>query len=345
MAFYLWGHGGSRHHGSEALIRGLCTLLSQPPDVFSLCPEEDWQYGLTHLAGVYRQEDTLPLPTGQGNTYVELCGSFSQGFSAKQMKALEKSGDKVLLFGYCPKETISPAELRRLEKAYAIFVWDKRSLCLLQRAKLGEKTYLCPNPALLSPAETQSFPEETLGIHISPLLFRMEYRDGIVFAAYQQLMDWILTNTSYHIALIPCTVKALCNDYLPLQLLWERFAHTGRVTLIPDGDCRKIAGAIGACRLFLGADDWGALAACSACVPSLRIGCTPGAVSLAGAVLGDPRKAVLPVGQIRRPEDLTRQFQQFSQGQEQIRRQLKHALPGLRTRACSTAPLLRQLVG
>lgn len=345
MAFYLWGHGGSRHHGSEALIRGLCTLLPQPPDVFSLCPEEDWQYGLAHLAGVYRQEDSLPLPLGRGNTYVELCGSFSQSLSEKQRNTLEKSGTSLVLFGYCPRENISPAERKRLQKADAIFVWDRRSLSLLQKAKLGEKTYLSPNPALLSPAEARSFPEETIGIHISPLLFHLEYRDGIIFAAYQQLMAWILANTSYHIALIPCTVKALCNDYLPLQLLWESFAHTGRVTMIPDGDCRKIAGAIGGCRLFLGADDWGMLAACSACVPALRIGCTPAAVSLAQELLGDPRKSVLPVGQIHRPEDLIMQFQRFCRQREEIHRQLKHTIPGFRTRAAGAASLLRQLAG
>ena len=77
----------------------------------------------------------------------------------------------------------------------------------------------------------------TIGLNVSPLVIQKESREGIVYANFVYMIQWILEHTACAVALIPHVVWESNDDRTVLRKLYEEFSDTGRVVLIEDCNC------------------------------------------------------------------------------------------------------------
>lgn len=201
---------------------------------------------------------------------------------------------------------------------------------------------LCyPDPAFTLQKRELPLPEgfaegNTVGINVSPMIQDNEKESGITMECYEALIQYIIENTGFQIALIPHVVWARNDDRKPIHTLYEKFKDTGRVVEIEDGTCEELKGYISRCRLFVGARTHAAIAAYSSCVPTLVVGYSVKARGIARDLFGQEEHYVLPVQSLRNRDDLVKEFQWLSSQEKEIREKLEKKMPDYRNRASET---------
>ena len=201
---------------------------------------------------------------------------------------------------------------------------------------------LCyPDPAFTLQKKEMPLPEgfaegNTVGINVSPMIQDNEKESGITMECYEALIQYIIENTGFQIALIPHVVWARNDDRKPIHTLFEKFKDTGRVVEIGDGTCEELKGYISRCRLFVGARTHATIAAYSSCVPTLVVGYSVKARGIARDLFGQEEHYVLPVQSLRNRDDLVKEFQWLSSQEKEIREKLEKKMPDYRNRALET---------
>lgn len=201
---------------------------------------------------------------------------------------------------------------------------------------------LCyPDPAFTLQKRELPLPEgfaegNTVGINVSPMIQDNEKESGITMECYEALIQYIIENTGFQIALIPHVVWARNDDRKPIHTLFEKFKDTGRVVEIGDGTCEELKGYISRCRLFVGARTHATIAAYSSCVPTLVVGYSVKARGIARDLFGQEEHYVLPVQSLRNRDDLVKEFQWLSSREKEIREKLEKKMPDYRNKASET---------
>lgn len=201
---------------------------------------------------------------------------------------------------------------------------------------------LCyPDPAFTLQKRELPLPEgfaegNTVGINVSPMIQDNEKESGITMECYEALIQYIIENTGFQIALIPHVVWTRNDDRKPIHTLYEKFKDTGRVVEIGDGTCEELKGYISRCRLFVGARTHATIAAYSSCVPTLVVGYSVKARGIARDLFGQEEHYVLPVQSLRNRDDLVKEFQWLSSQEKEIREKLEKKMPDYRNRALET---------
>ena len=201
---------------------------------------------------------------------------------------------------------------------------------------------LCyPDPAFTLLKKELPLPEgfaegNTVGINVSPMIQDNEKESGITMECYEALIQYIIENTGFQIALIPHVVWARNDDRKPIHTLYEKFKDTGRVVEIGDGTCEELKGYISRCRLFVGARTHATIAAYSSCVPTLVVGYSVKARGIARDLFGQEEHYVLPVQSLRNRDDLVKEFQWLSSQEKEIREKLEKKIPDYRNLALET---------
>lgn len=201
---------------------------------------------------------------------------------------------------------------------------------------------LCyPDPAFTLQKRELPLPEgfaegNTVGINVSPMIQDNEKESGITMECYEALIQYIIENTGFQIALIPHVVWARNDDRKPIHTLFEKFKDTGRVVEIGDGTCEELKGYISRCRLFVGARTHATIAAYSSCVPTLVVGYSVKARGIARDLFGQEEHYVLPVQSLRNRDDLVKEFQWLLSQEKEIREKLEKKMPDYRNLALET---------
>lgn len=201
--------------------------------------------------------------------------------------------------------------------------------------------YCYPDPAFTLLKKEAALPEgfaegNTIGINVSPMIKDNESRPGIVMENYQALLSYIIEHTDMQIALIPHVVWDRNDDREPVHALYEAFKGTGRVVEIPDGSCQELKGYISRLRFFVGARTHATIAAYSSLVPTLVVGYSVKARGIARDLFGTEENYVIPVQELKTPEDLVKGFLWLKEQEEEIRLALKKVMPAYQQRAMQT---------
>lgn len=208
---------------------------------------------------------------------------------------------------------------------------------------------LCyPDPAFTLQKKELPLPEEfaegnTVGINVSPMIQDNEKESGITMECYEALIQYIIENTGFQIALIPHVVWTRNDDRKPIHTLYEKFKDTGRVVEIGDGTCEELKGYISRCRLFVGARTHATIAAYSSCVPTLVVGYSVKARGIARDLFGQEEHYVLPVQSLRNRDDLVKEFQWLLSQEKEIREKLEKKMPDYRNLALETGKEIDRL--
>lgn len=381
MKKVLFLHGGSGNHGCEAIIRTTSKILGGPEDVvlWSFNKDEDEKYGAAEsVERIYRSEEMkkgspayfealfrrklLRQPQANLEVFIKKLFSNSVAFSvggdnycypwsAKQGAELDrvirKAGAKTVFWGCSVDEEFITPEVREdLEQFDLITVRETISYRILKQ--INPNTVLVADPAFLLDKTELPLPENfiegnTVGINISPMI--MDYGDGgLIRENYEKLIEYILDQTDMNVCLIPHVIWEANNDLEPIELLYQKYGHTGRVSKIGDHNCTELKGFISRCRFFVGARTHATIAAYSSCVPTLVVGYSVKAKGIALDLFGTDENYVLPVQDLRSKERLTDAFIWIQKQETVIRQQLQAIMPEYTKQAWKAKDYLEEIL-
>lgn len=170
-------------------------------------------------------------------------------------------------------------------------------------------------------------PNKTIGLNISPLIMNYQNDGDIILENCQKLIEYILEEFDYTIALIPHVVWEQSDDRQVLNKLYEMYKYTDRVILIEDHNCMELKDIISKCRFFIGARTHATIAAYSSCVPTLALGYSVKSRGIAKDLFGTDEDYVIPVQNLKDGNDLKRSFQWLLKNEEKIKNHLIKIMP------------------
>lgn len=365
--YFLVNHGGSANHGCESLVRTVNTLLGGKNTLMSDSPEEDFRYGLNDIINVlpatssiskvstdfvsaytrlklrkdYTYMDVLPylnpIRAMNENTVAVSVGGDIYCYDDYRKyilihRELAKKHKTVLLGCSLEKHLFDDSEFMEDMKSYThISARESLTYSFLREAGFTNISF-APDTAFTLPEIELPLPKgfienNTIGINVSPLIERKEIKSGIVRENYRQLIEYILMNTDFSLALFPHVIWNDNDDRTILKDFYEAYKGSERVVLIDDHNCMELKGFISRCRIFIGARTHATIAAYSSCVPTLVVGYSVKSKGIAADLFGTDKNYVLPVQAMESANDLTEGFRQILNWEGSIREHLKKKMP------------------
>lgn len=249
---------------------------------------------------------------------------------AAENALLKQRGAKTVLWGCSVEPELTKDPVIAADLAGFDLITARESISYEALKKVNPNTVLVADPAFTLERKDLPLPGgwvdgKMIGINASPLI--LQSGDGeLVMEAYKNLIRRILETTDCSVALIPHVVWENNDDRVPLNVLYDAFAETGRVILIDDHNCMELKGYIARCRMFIGARTHATIAAYSSCVPTLVLGYSVKSRGIARDLFGTEENYVLPVQQLSDADALARGFDWLLENEEEIRRHLSSVM-------------------
>lgn len=246
---------------------------------------------------------------------------------------LNKKGTKTILWGATLSEKFMTADvIEDLNRYSLICVRETDSLELLKKHSIKTEIVFSPDPAFaLKTEETQweDCNKDIIGINISPYVFDCS-ENNIGLKNYVTLINWILKETNFDIALIPHVVypNIRNNDMIFAEKLKEFFANEERVFAIGDTyNCCQIKSLISKCKLFVGARTHSTIAAYSTGVPTLVVGYSEKSIGIAKDLFGTAEGYVCSLQNMVEENQLLHDFKNLLNNEKYVREFLKNRIP------------------
>lgn len=380
--FVMFPHGGSGNHGCEAIVRTTERLIGENEKIlFSNAPEEDYKYYSTINSKVCSPQQLIsrfswsyihalvnyhlrfnkdafdilnfkPIISECDKKSILLSiGGDNYCYGENEYiylvnRCARKKGTRTILWG-CSVEPSAISEKMEIDlKGYDLIV-ARESITYDALVKINENTVLYPDPAFTLEKEQGQMPARLgdkpfVGINLSPMIQGKESIPGIAMENYKHLVEKILEQTDYDIALIPHVVWSHNDDRVPLIELNEAFKDTGRVFLIEDQNCMQLKDIISKCRFFVGARTHATIAAYSTQVPTLVVGYSVKARGIAKDLFGTEEHYVIPVQGLKNREDLLHAFNWMQEHEQFIREKLADVMPAYIEKAFAASKLLKK---
>lgn len=221
---------------------------------------------------------------------------------------------------------------------------------LLSAGISKEKIRLMSDPAFTLKMQDVTLPKifeegKMIGLNLSPLVINCGPDGRIAMNNYLKLVDYILNQTDFKIALIPHVYTENTEDMLPLKDIYNRYKSTDRLVLFSEKyNCMQLKYIISKCRMVVVARTHASIAAYSTCVPTLVVGYSVKAKGIARDIFGTYENYVLPVQSLKSADELTNAFKWLMQNEEGIRHHLQSFMPGYIEKAWQAGEEVKMLI-
>ncbi len=360
----LYMHTGSGNHGCEAIIRTTAKLFDAPANtiLWSQSREEDEKYGAANCFEKVVVSEEIPKYSRsyfealfqrkilknnkanfeifirdlfKGNVAVSVggdnyCYPWSVKYGVEWNKEIRKHASKTVFWGCSVEEQfLSPEVKEDLSKFDLITAREPITYSLLR--KYNSNTIKVADPAFLLEREDLPLPEgfiegNTIGINISPLISKYASEEVIV-KNYEELIRFIIKETSMNVCLIPHVVWSQNDDSLLNERLYKTFKDTERIVKVDDCNCQQLKGYIARCRLFIGARTHATIAAYSSRIPTLVVGYSVKSRGIAEDLFGTDEGYVIPVQSLKENQDLQSAFTHILINESSIKDRLEKRMP------------------
>lgn len=245
---------------------------------------------------------------------------------------IKKKGAKLVLWG-C---SVEPSSIDDSAIANDLHSFDlitaRESISYNALKKVNDNTVLVSDPAFTLPKINLPLPKgwkkgKMIGINASPLIIENGKNAKTVYEAYRLLIEYIIKETEYNVALIPHVIAEGNNDYEVLKKLYDEIEFKDRLVLIGDHNCLELKGFISRCSFFIGARTHATIAAYSTCVPTLVLGYSVKSRGIAKDLFGDYQNYVLPVQDMNDSRELLDSFKWVMKHEKDIKSHLKEIMP------------------
>lgn len=234
--------------------------------------------------------------------------------------------------------------LKDLEKYKLITARETLTYGLLKQKLNKPQIEYVPDTAFILPTSEVSLPlgferDRTIGINISPVIVTNAYDDSLL-NYFLELVNYIIKNTNYQIALIPHVVISGNDDRIALQEVYNKCIDKSRVIMIEDANSTVLKGYISKCKLFIGARTHSTIAAYSSFIPTLTIGYSIKSIGIAQDLFGSYENYVQPVQLLKSSDQLIDSFKWLEKNQNFIREKLEKKVPNFIERIGEAKELL-----
>lgn len=376
----LYYHGGSGNHGCEAIVRGTKKILDTDMVLYSMRADEDEKYGLNkiiklqkdsvnrirqnsfwdYMCRIHRKiTGNTVLRTKlerydffkevrPGDIYLSIGGDnyCYPGYEelSNLNRLIKKQGGKTVLWGCSVEPDIINQQTQEDFKSYDLII-ARESISYEALKQVNNNTKLFPDPAFVLEIQETKLPLDfkegaTIGINLSPLIMKNERFSGITLRNYEELIEYILKKTDYHIALISHVVWAHDDDREAIGELLKQYGEDSRVSCIMEGNAPQLKWVISNCKMFIGARTHSTIAAYSTCIPTLVIGYSVKARGIAKDLFGTDKNYVIPVQSLKNEDDMVKSFIWLESNFEKIKQKLEDRIP----QYCKQATLAQQEV-
>ena len=237
---------------------------------------------------------------------------------------IRKKVKKILLWGTSVEPSVLENNRIRkdIKKFYLIIARESISYNAIKQ--VNPNTILLPDPAFFLNIEKTELPKNfvkgnTIGINISPMILDYEKNRGKTFENYECLIDYIIEQTDYNIALIPHVIWDSNDDRKVLQQLYKKISDKNRISIVVDHNCRLQKYIISQCAYFIGARTHSTIAAYSTGVPTLVVGYSVKAKGIAKDLFGTYDNYVIPVQDLNQKNNLLNSFLWLEKNTDRIK--------------------------
>jgi len=265
---------------------------------------------------------------------------------------IRENGANTILWG-CSIEPDAMDERMVNDLKQYKFVYARETItynALLDKGVTGAR--LCPDPAFLLETQKMDLPKgfqegNTIGINLSPLITKYETKGGAAFENYTELVNYLINETDYQIALIPHVMWDHNDDRIPLKRLYDKFKDSGRLVFVAEDDSlnsMQLKYVISKCNILITARTHASIAAYSQCVPTLVVGYSVKARGIAHDLFGTQEGYVFPVQSLKEKDDLIKQFKSFAVRENDVREHLIKMMPEYKGRVVPAAREIADLI-
>lgn len=379
----LVGHGGSRNHGCEAIVRSTAAMINEDVSVFTSDMAGDECYRLNEQVKLTPIHDTgeAPIPHLYAAVARRLFGSY-RPLIEYEYKDIVKVRDRIIIAvggdNYCNGHPLRYVETNRLfsqhnrtvlwgcsitpellEKREIIEDMNRYSLIVaresitydaLMAAGVKSKVRLFPDPAFtLKPQQVElpwGFKEgNTVGINLSPLV-EGTGANNEAMRGITAIIEHIISTTDNQIALIPHVVWEKSDDMSSLGKLYDKYKDTGRVILVDSKkqlNCCQLKYIISKCSLFVTARTHASIAAYSSAVPVMVLGYSVKSRGIARDIFGENEGYVVSVDREAKARDIIEKYKLLEANCENVRQYLQEVIPEYVKKSAGAGKLLTEL--
>lgn len=248
---------------------------------------------------------------------------------------IKAQGKKLVLWGASiGEEDLSPQKIEDL-KAYDLILARETFTESILKNKGIENVQLCADGAFTMEKEELPLPEgwqenNTIGFNYSPLVLK---KNPTSKKAAFDLIQHILDNTSFTIALTPHVIQLGNDDHEALMEFYEKFKCSKRILILPNNlNAIQYKGYIARMRFFIGARTHATIAAYSNCVPTLVLGYSVKSKGIAHDIFGE-QKLVLSLEEISNSDMLKNKFDEMIQEEQILKQTLENRIPEIKKMA------------
>ena len=247
-------------------------------------------------------------------------------------KYLNKMGVKTVLWECSVEPSLIDEEMKKDLEKYSLIV-ARETISYEALKKVNNNVIYSPDPAFVMNSEKPDdnyklfFEKETVGINISPVVIEYSKHDDIVLKNVYVLIDYILQNTEYNIALIPHVSWEFTNDTEILTSIKNHYAGNKRIILIPEMEAKKLKYIISKCSLFIGSRTHATIAAYSSNVPTLVLGYSVKAKGIAKDIFGSYEKFVISTQELNYFDELKNAFIWLDENKSELKKHLVEFMP------------------
>ena len=280
IKYFIYSHGGSKNHGCEALVRSVVKVLNVEREELllnSFRKKDDIEFGIDNIIKTICEPEVIN-PNEAINHFGDCSYNTSDMGLTKMLKLLSKDSIALSIGGdnYCYGDNLryllkrynailSENEIKTaligcsieaevlgnketvedLNRYNLIVARESLTYNALKETGIDKNLHLIPDTAFLLDKTELPLPEcfiedNTIGINLSPLVQNLENENNITFKNFQNLIEHILNNTRYNIALIPHVCWDESNDVAPLTELYNLYSNTNRVCLIQESSAEVL---------------------------------------------------------------------------------------------------------
>ena len=274
-------------------------------------------------------KDTIALSIG-GDNY---CYSDSRWLYLSNSEA-KKRGARTILWGCCIEgENLSNEMINDLSGYDLIIARESITYNMLKEKNINNNVKLYPDPAfqldyINSDINENLIDKNTIGINLSPYIFKSKLNEDKVIEMYSELIKHIINTTDMKIVLIPHVFWKKSNDLEVLNKVYSKVKEYKRVSIITEKyNCNQLKKIISKCRMFIGARTHSTIAAYSTCVPTLVLGYSVKSRGIARDIFGNEKDMVISVQDLNNSNDLINIFNTFFKNEYKIREYLEEFMP------------------
>ena len=245
---------------------------------------------------------------------------------------IKKKGAKLVLWGCSVEPSLIDDSVIANDLHSFDLITARESISYKALKKVNDNTVLVSDPAFTLPKIDLPLPKgwkegKMIGINASPLIIENGKNAKIVYEAYRLLIEYIIKETEYNVALIPHVIAEGNNDYEVLKKLYDEIELKDRLVLIGDHNCLELKGYISKCSFFIGARTHATIAAYSTCIPTLVLGYSVKSRGIASDLFGTYDHYVLPVQEMNDSRELLNSFIWIQEHEDEIRNHLIDIMP------------------